>query len=154
MSEAATKVIAGEISSQTGKDLGFAGETAERTSVEDAGAVARKGRSIRVLRLGKLPGNELSTAVHGDFGWKEKAHVSWFGHPQSLSLSGLVITQLEAEMHVMNDAGVCGEDSLNVLRITNVTGARCYKFLVRQDGQLSASRSTILPFLSGARALR
>ena len=122
--------------------------------MEDAGSVAREGRSIGVLRLRKLTGNELSSAVHSDSRRKEKAHVSCFGHPQSLSLSGLVITQLEAEMNVMNDAGVCGGDSLNVLRITNVPGARCYKFLVRQDGQLSASGSTILPFLSGARVLR
>ena len=107
-----------------------------------------------MLRLWELAGYELSATHHCNIGGKEKAYVSRFSHPLSISLSGLVITQPAAEMNVMNDAGIGWEDSLNVLRITNVTGVRCYKFLVRQDGQSSASGSTILPFLSVARALR
>jgi hypothetical protein len=154
MGKTAAEVVSGEITGEPGKDLSFSSKTPKRAGMEDASTVACEGRSIGMLGFRKLTGYELSFTTDSD-PWREiEARIWWSAHPEQISVSGLVITQRKGRMHVMRYAGIRKGGSLNVLRITNVPGARCYKFLVRQDGQLSAFGSTILPFLSGARALR
>ena|SRR3569833_1542284 len=108
-----------------------------------------------MIRIGVLTGGELSCILDRDVGRQEEMRIRGFVCLDGQKLSPrLVITQPNAGAHVEVCRGVDEKWRGNVLRITNVHGARCYKFLVRQNGQSPASGSTILPFLSSARALR
>jgi hypothetical protein len=104
-----------------------------------------------------LTGGEVSRGVDGDSRRQQEIVLVLFDHPDWIPMSVCRIPRFGY------NAGKCWrtrkrmrefvqKGSLNVLRVTNVPGARCYKFLVRQNGQAFAFGSTILPFLSGARA--
>jgi hypothetical protein len=64
--EAATEMVAREIARQTREDLGFPRKAAKGTGVENAGAVAREGRAIRMGPLGMYAGREGAVAIDSD----------------------------------------------------------------------------------------
>jgi hypothetical protein len=97
--EAAAEVIAGEVAGEAGEYLGFAGEAAEGSCMEDAGAVASEGGAIGMVGFGILPGREVSFALHGDIRRKKQVRVNLIAHPESIDLSSLVITQWNAGVH-------------------------------------------------------
>ena len=66
VSEATAEMVAGQIVSQAGEYLGFSREATKGARMENAGAITRKGRAIKMGRLGMYTGGKGAVAIDGD----------------------------------------------------------------------------------------
>jgi hypothetical protein len=66
VSQATAEMVAWKVARQTREDLGLSRQTAKGARMEDAGAVAGKGRAIRMGRLWMYTGRESARAIDGD----------------------------------------------------------------------------------------
>jgi hypothetical protein len=73
MSEAAAEVIGGKTAGVAREDLGLSGKAAERSGVENAGAIASKRGPIGMIRFRELAGCKLSFALDSDAGREKEA---------------------------------------------------------------------------------
>jgi hypothetical protein len=64
--EATAEMVSGGIAGEAREYLGFAGESAECTGMQDTGTVASKGRSIGVRRLRVCASRQISGSFDGD----------------------------------------------------------------------------------------
>src|ERR1039457_2897309 len=66
MGEPAAKVVRRGAASQSREDLRLAGQAAKSARVQDAGAVASKGRAVGVRRLGVRAAAQLTVGADGN----------------------------------------------------------------------------------------
>jgi hypothetical protein len=59
-------MVARKVACQAREDLGFSREAAKSARMENAGAVTRKGRAIRMGRFGMYAGRQGAVAIDGD----------------------------------------------------------------------------------------